>query len=266
MRDAAIERSALRTDLEWALQRGELSIKYQPIVELVRTGRCGGFEALLRWSHPTRGRAPARSVDHAGRGKRDDHRRSGAGSCATPASRSPSGGARTALDLFVAVNVSARQLQDPGFVDEIAPALREASLRRGRPRARDHRERHGRRPRGGDRPAESLRTLGVELSIDDFGTGYSSLSYLRRYPVQHLKVDRSFVSEVVTNPEDHAIVSSVINLAHSLGLHVIAEGVEDAAQLDELRGMGCDQAQGFFWHVPSSVDEVSALLAAPRSA
>jgi EAL domain-containing protein (putative c-di-GMP-specific phosphodiesterase class I) len=107
---------------------------------------------------------------------------------------------------------------------------------------------------------ESLRALGVELSIDDFGTGYSSLSYLRRYPVQHLKVDRSFISEVVTNPEDHAIVSSVINLAHSLGLHVIAEGVEDAAQLDELRGMGCDQAQGFYWRVPSPVDEVSAWL------
>ena len=96
------------------------------------------------------------------------------------------------------------------------------------------------------------------------GPGYSSLSYLRRYPVQHLKVDRSFVAEVVTNPEDHAIVSAIINLAHSLGLRVIGEGVETVEQLDELRRMGCDQAQGFLWRVPAGEVDVTNWLSSLR--
>jgi EAL domain-containing protein (putative c-di-GMP-specific phosphodiesterase class I) len=112
---------------------------------------------------------------------------------------------------------------------------------------------------------QHLRALGVELSIDDFGTGYSSLSYLRRYPVQHLKVDRSFIAEVDTNPEDHAIVSSVINLAHSLGLLVVGEGVETADQLHALRGMGCDLGQGYLWRVPAAADDVSEWLRTLRA-
>ncbi|HEY6472171.1 MAG TPA: EAL domain-containing protein, partial [Acidimicrobiales bacterium] len=263
MRDAAIERSALRTDLEWALQRGELSVVYQPIFEL-SDGSLRGFEALLRWRHPSRGNlAPDQWIRLA----------EGSGmiiaigrwvlrnACQQVAEWRRTNG----LDLFVAVNVSARQLQDPGFVDEIAAALREAQLRPGALVLEITESVTADDPEAAIAQLELLRTLGVELSIDDFGTGYSSLSYLRRYPVQHLKVDRSFISEVVTNPEDHAIVSSVINLAHSLDLHVIAEGVEDAEQLDELRGMGCDQAQGFYWRVPSPVDEISAWLSAAPS-
>jgi EAL domain-containing protein (putative c-di-GMP-specific phosphodiesterase class I) len=104
---------------------------------------------------------------------------------------------------------------------------------------------------------ESLKALGVGLSIDDFGTGHSSLTYLRRYPVDYLKVDRSFVAEVVTNPEDLAIVSSVISLGHSLGLQVVAEGVETQGQLDKLCEMGCDQSQGFIWRRPADEEDVS---------
>jgi two-component system sensor kinase len=265
MRDAAIERSALRNDLEWALQRGELSVVYQPIVELSDSS-LRGFEALLRWQHPTRGDLPPDQWIKLAEGSgmiRAIGRWVLRNACQQVAEWRRSSG----RELFVAVNVSARQLQDPGFVDEIASALGEAQLCPGALVLEITESATADDPEAAIAQLESLRSLGVELSIDDFGTGYSSLSYLRRYPVQHLKVDRSFVSEVVTNPEDHAIVSSVINLAHSLGLHVIAEGVEDAAQLNELRGMGCDQAQGFFWRVPSPVDEISAWLAstpAPR--
>jgi EAL domain-containing protein (putative c-di-GMP-specific phosphodiesterase class I) len=101
----------------------------------------------------------------------------------------------------------------------------------------------------------------VGLAIDDFGTGYSSLSYLRRFPVDQLKIDKSFVAELVTNPEDLAIVSSVISLGHSLGLSVVAEGVETGDQLEKLCEMGCDQGQGFKWRRPDGATSVSTWLA-----
>ena len=271
MREAAIERSALRTDLEWALQRGELSIHYQPIFD-VPTGGLRGFEALLRWNHPTRGElAPDQWIKLAeGSGmimaigrwvlknacrQVADWRRGGDGGGGGDGE-----GDGDRLDLQIAVNVSARQLQDPALVGEIAAALREANLD---PRAlvlEITESATADDPETAIAQLESLRMLGVELSIDDFGTGYSSLSYLRRYPVQHLKVDRSFIAEVATNPEDHAIVSSVVNLAHSLGLHVIAEGVETTEQLDEIAAMGCDHAQGFLWRVPETADAVTEWL------
>ena len=166
--------------------------------------------------------------------------------------------------LPMAVNVSARQLQDPSLVDEIAAALRESGLEAGALVLEITESATADDPEAAIAQLQDLRALGVELSIDDFGTGYSSLSYLRRYPVQHLKVDRSFVAEVVTNPEDRAIVSAIINLAHSLGLHVIGEGVETVEQLDELRRMGCDQAQGFLWRVPAGEVDVTNWLSSLR--
>ncbi len=263
MRDAAIERSALRTDLEWALQRGELEVRYQPIIEL-GTGTLRGFEALLRWNHPTRGMLhPEQWIKLAegsgmiiaiGRWVLRD-------ACRQVALWQRSG----AEPLFMAVNVSARQLQDPGLVDEIAAALRESGLDPGSLVLEMTESATADDPETALTQLQHLRALGVELSIDDFGTGYSSLSYLRRYPVQHLKVDRSFIAEVDTNPEDHAIVSSVINLAHSLGLLVVGEGVETADQLHALRGMGCDLGQGYLWRVPAGADDVSEWLRTLRA-
>jgi EAL domain-containing protein (putative c-di-GMP-specific phosphodiesterase class I) len=258
MRDAAIERSALRTDLEWALQRGELTVRYQPIVNL-RTGTLRGFEALLRWNHPIRGELlPDQWIKLA----------EGSGmiisigrwvlrnACRQAAVWQAAHG----MNLLMAINVSARQLQDPNLVDEIASALRESGLDPSALVLEITESATADDPETAIAQLHRLRSLGAELSIDDFGTGYSSLSYLRRYPVQHLKVDRSFIAELVTNPEDLAIVSSVINLAHSLGLHVIAEGVETPEQLEKLRAMGCDGAQGFLWGMPDGEETISAWM------
>jgi diguanylate cyclase (GGDEF)-like protein/PAS domain S-box-containing protein len=263
MRDAAVERAALRTDLEWALQRGELTVHYQPIVDLAGDGTLGGFEAVIRWCHPTRGELLPDQWIHLAEGSgmiigigRWVLRKA----CHQAAVWQRLHG----QPLPMAVNVSARQLQDPSLVDEIAAALRESGLEAGALVLEITESATADDPEAAIAQLQDLRALGVELSIDDFGTGYSSLSYLRRYPVQHLKVDRSFVAEVVTNPEDRAIVSAIINLAHSLGLHVIGEGVETVEQLDELRRMGCDQAQGFLWRVPAGEVDVTNWLSSLR--
>jgi CheY-like chemotaxis protein len=158
------------------------------------------------------------------------------------------------------VNVSPRQLQDPGLVDLVADALTLSGLD----------------PSGlvleitesatvSDTEAtiqrlHSLKRLGVGLAIDDFGTGYSSLTYLRRFPVDMLKIDRSFVAGMTQNPEDAAIVSHVVGLAHVFGLKVVAEGVETVQELEELTRLGCDYAQGYNWRRPSSFAEVERWL------
>ncbi|MDQ1709172.1 MAG: hypothetical protein QOG49_557, partial [Frankiaceae bacterium] len=113
---------------------------------------------------------------------------------------------------------------------------------------------------GATRILLELRSSGVHLSIDDFGTGYSSLAYLRRFPVEALKIDRSFVASMHENADDAVIVASVLTLAHSLGLQVVAEGVETQGQLDTLRSLGCDEVQGYFTGRPARADDVVAAL------
>jgi EAL domain-containing protein (putative c-di-GMP-specific phosphodiesterase class I) len=250
MRDVAVERSGLRSDLEWAVQRDELFVHYQPVMDLT-TGNVRGFEALLRWRHPRRGLLnPGEFIELA--------EQSGlivpiGGWVLRHACR------QTQMwrlahgrDLTIAVNVSARQLLDAGLVDEIAAALGESGLDPGALVLEITESATVTDTEGVIALLEELKTLGVGLAIDDFGTGYSSLSYLRRFPVDQLKVDRSFVDGVATNAEDRAIVVSVIDLAHALGINVVAEGVETEEQLDELSAMGCDLAQGFNWREPAT--------------
>jgi diguanylate cyclase (GGDEF)-like protein/PAS domain S-box-containing protein len=257
MRDAAVEKSALRTDLEWALHRSELSIHYQPIFNL-SSGTLLGFEALVRWNHPTRGElAPEQWISLAEDGGMIIPIGSWVlrNACQQTAAWQQQG-----RDLTIAVNVSARQLQYSGLVDEIAALLREFDLSASALVLEITESATVVDTEGVIARLESLKKLGVGLSIDDFGTGYSSLSHLRRFPVDHLKVDKSFVAEMVTNPEDLAIVASVVNLGHSLGLQVVAEGVESVEQLATLREMGCDQAQGFHWRKPAEATDVSRWL------
>jgi EAL domain-containing protein (putative c-di-GMP-specific phosphodiesterase class I) len=259
MRDVAVERSGLRSDLEWAVQRDELFVHYQPVMDL-STGSVRGFEALLRWRHPRRGLLnPGEFIDLA--------EQSGlivpiGGWVLRHVCRQAEMWRRAqGRDLTIAVNVSARQLQDPGLVDEIATALGESGLDPGALVLEITESATVEDTEGVITRLEELKSLGVDLAIDDFGTGYSSLSYLRRFPVDQLKVDRSFVAGVATSSEDRAIVASVINLAHALDISVVAEGVETVDQLGQLCEMKCDLAQGFHWPLPAEAQAVDQWLA-----
>ena len=165
--------------------------------------------------------------------------------------------------LSMAVNVSARQLQDPDLVAGVATVLRETGLDPSGLVLEITESATVSDTEGAIARLEELKAIGVDLAIDDFGTGYSSLSYLRRFPVDQLKVDRSFVNGLMTSSQDRAIVASVINLGHALGLQVVAEGVETIDQLEELGQMGCDLAQGFNWDQPAApavIDDWLALV------
>jgi EAL domain-containing protein (putative c-di-GMP-specific phosphodiesterase class I) len=259
MRKAAVNRSELRTDLEWAIQRDELIVHYQPVVDLP-SGTLSGFEALVRWNHPNRGHlGPDQFIDLA----EESGRIISIGGWVLQSASKQIAIWQRALgqDLTIAVNLSARQIQDPTLIDKVHAALASSGLDPSCLVLEITESATMEDPMGAIQVLESLKDVGVGLAIDDFGTGYSSLSYLRHFPVDQLKVDKSFVSELVTNPEDLAIVSSVINLGHSLGLSIVAEGVETVDQLEKLCEMGCDQGQGFKWRRPADVRDVSTWLA-----
>ncbi len=261
MNAPAQERMDLELDLRNAVARGEFVLHYQPVVELP-TGRITEVEALVRWKHPKRGLLfPADFVGLSeetglivplGRWVLHEAcRQTRQWQLAAPASK-----------LAISVNLSARQLQQPGLVEEIAAVLRETRLEPGALRLEitETVVMH-------DAPTtlaklEALKALGVQLAIDDFGTGYSSLGYLKRFPVDTLKIDRSFVKGIGRDVEDSAIVRAVITVAKSLGLSVTAEGIETAEQLDQLRTLGCDHGQGYFFAKPMTSDRVPALLLA----
>ncbi len=259
MNAPAQERMDLELDLRNAVARGEFILHYQPILELP-TGRIVEMEALVRWKHPQRGLLfPGDFVGLSeetglivplGRWVLHEAcRQTRQWQLATPGST-----------LAISVNLSARQLQQPDLVEEIAAVLRETRLDPGALRLEitETVVMH-------DAPTtlaklEALKALGVQLAIDDFGTGYSSLGYLKRFPVDTLKIDRSFVKGIGQNVEDSAIVRAVITVAKSLGLSVTAEGIESADQLEHLRSLGCDHGQGYYFAKPMPSDRVPALL------
>ena len=263
MRDVAVARAGLRSDLEVALRRREMELHYQPVID-VATGRVRGFEALLRWNHPTRGLLqPGEFIELA---EQSGHILAIGSWVLDRACREAKTWGRTlAGPLTIAVNVSARQLQDAGLVRGISAALEASQLDPSALVLEITESATVADTEGAITRLEELKSLGVGLAIDDFGTGYSSLSYLRRFPVDQLKVDRSFVAGVATDVEDRAIVASVIDLAHAFGISVVAEGVETRAQLEELGAMGCDLAQGFNWRRPADGRAVERWLEAERA-
>ena len=248
MRDALVERLELENDLKLALGRGQLAVYYQPTVELAR-GLVVGAEALLRWHHPTKGligpdgfiRVAEESglITAIGEHVLREACRAGVRwqACA------PAG-----QDFHVAVNISARQVSTgPGRDRAIgAGRVRPAAECAG---PRGHRERPGRAHRGDPRACcTSSRRSGVRLAIDDFGTGYSSLSYLSRFPVDILKIDRSFVEAVaVEGSEQGELARTILHLGQSMHLSTVAEGIETQAQYAALRAMGCDYGQGYLF-------------------
>jgi diguanylate cyclase (GGDEF)-like protein/PAS domain S-box-containing protein len=247
--------------LRRAVERGDFIVHYQPRLD-VATGRMTGAEALVRWQPPGEALVMPSSfiplaeetglivpigrlvLEHACRQARRWRDR-GLGS------------------LLVSVNVSPRQLRQPDFLDVVAAAVRECGLAPGQLEIEitEGMVMHD-VPRMVDMLGQ-LHRLGVEVAIDDFGTGYSSLAYLKRFPVHRLKVDRSFVADVTRDAEDAAIVRTVVALGHNLGLRVVAEGVETAAQIDFLRELGCDEMQGYFCGRPMPAAELEALFDGP---
>lgn len=246
LRARSIERLTLESDLQHALDQSEFEVYYQPIVN-VPAGRIHSFEALVRWRHPRLGLLePASFIDVA----EDTGTIEKLGSwvletACTQAQQWRSDG----FDIGISVNVSIRQFRGDIF-GNVEQALHRTHLP---PQSLELEltetvlltDRHSVSRTLGD-----LKHLGVRLAIDDFGTGYSSLAYLRTFPLDGLKIDRSFVSDITTKPYDQAIANTIILLGHSLGVRVIAEGVEDQEQAAVLRRLGCDAMQGYFFGKP----------------
>jgi diguanylate cyclase (GGDEF)-like protein/PAS domain S-box-containing protein len=262
MNDAAQERLLLENDLRHAVERSEFVLHYQPQVDLI-TGAIIGFEALVRWQHPQRGLvAPAQFVGAA-------EETGLIGPIGDWVLREACSQARAWHDaghagLRVAVNCSAQQFQrGDGFVETVDRVLRDTGLAPSRLDLEITESVIIHHSEAVIARFASLDDMGVHISIDDFGTGYSSLSYLKRFAVHQLKIDQSFVRDISTDPDDAAIVSAIIAIAHSLGLQVVAEGVETSEQLAYLRSLGCDAAQGYFFSKPVPAKEFSRLLEQP---
>ena len=247
MYEAAARQMELTAAMREALDRGEFLLHFQPIVDL-ETGQPVSMEVLTRWSHPRLGlMSPAEFIPVAE--ESGLILRLGAWvlreACLTAAAWATGG---------VNVNISARQLADPGIVHDVQRALLDSGLTPERLTLEitesvlmDNTAENMRR-------LHRLRDLGVRLSIDDFGTGYSSLAYLRAFPVRELKIDKTFVAGIPSDDDALSLVTSIVKLAHGMGLRTVAEGVETAAQYDALRGIGCDRAQGYYISRPGPLD------------
>jgi len=245
MNNRAMERLLMERNLRRALQRGELQVHYQPQIDL-HSGAMVGVEALLRWTHPELGSiSPEVFIPLA--------EETGLifplsewlmhTVCAdiNVWARHPDAPFR------VSINLSARQFAQEQVADTLAYAIKSAGLE-GRHLGIEITESTIMRDIDGvTKTLEKFKTLGVNLAVDDFGTGYSSLSYLKRFPIDLLKIDKSFVRDITSNADDAAIASAVIAMAHGMGRRVIAEGVETLQQLQFLRAQGCDEIQGFYF-------------------
>jgi len=262
MNAKAAQYISLGQDLRHALQRRQLDLYYQPVVDL-RSGQIVGAESLLRWKHPDRGFIPPEEFI----GLAEDSgliepigewvlRR---------ACRQNRIWRDQGFDgLRIAVNVSSRQLQRGRLISAVFSALSEAGLT---PSSLGIEITESAFLADLEQTTETLRklnTMGIAISVDDFGTGYSSLNYLRRLPLSTLKIDRSFVSDVTTSPDAAAIADTIIAMAHRLNLNVIAEGVEEEAQLNFLRDRGCEMMQGYYFSKPVPADRFTEILRGGR--
>lgn len=258
MNARAFERLTLENGLRKALERGELMLYYQPQVEL-KTGRISGMEALLRWRHPDFGMvSPARFIPLAeetglivpiGEWVLRE-------ACRQNKAWQDAGLER----MRVSVNLSARQFKQQDIVEMTAAALKETGLDADCLELELTESCIMQNPDAAILTLEKLKKMEVHLSVDDFGTGYSSLNYLRRFPIDCLKIDRSFVQDIPGSTDAAAIVSAIVAMARSLMLEVVAEGVETGDQLAYLKQLRCDRMQGFLFSRPIAADEFEKLV------
>jgi diguanylate cyclase (GGDEF)-like protein len=251
LRQEVTERLTLEREMRLALEKNQFRLQYQPMVNLM-TNRVAGAEALLRWDHPTRGMIqPAAFIRIA----EESGLIQPLGSWVLETACAQAVTWET--ESSISVNVSGRQLQDPDFVTHVVDVL----------------ERTGLSPdrlcleitesvliEDGDKAAQrlgQLRRLGVHVALDDFGTGFSSLNYLHRFPVDVVKIDRSFVEGLGTDEDSRVIVSAIVSMTAALGVSVVAEGVETAVQLEQLIEIGSVLAQGFFFSRPLDADDIA---------
>jgi diguanylate cyclase (GGDEF)-like protein/PAS domain S-box-containing protein len=254
----AVERQSLEGSLRHALEREQFLLHYQPKVNL-ETGEITGVEALIRWQHPDRGLiSPGRFIPIAedcglivqiGRWVLRE-------ACRQTREWQDAG----SLRLPIAVNVSALEFRDPGFVDSVRTVLEETGLQA---RYLELEVTEGVLMEDGQSTAavlQELKKMGVHLAVDDFGTGYSSLSYLQQFPIDVLKIDQSFVHHITGNPDDSPIVSAIIDMGKNLKQRVIAEGVETQGQLAFLQAQRCAEGQGYLFSRPLAAAQFAYLL------
>jgi len=247
------ERMTLESGLRLAMERKEFELFYQPQID-IRSMRIVGMEALLRWRHPERGLVPPSGFIAVAedRGFIVD--------IGDWVLRTACVEARRFRNFRVAVNISARQFHDQALISTVESALAESGLD---PRCLELEITESVAMENVDLTLtvlSRLRQIGVQIAIDDFGTGHSSLNYLKRFPIDALKIDKSFVEDVPDRFEDAAIVRSVIQLAQGLNLRVVAEGVEKVEQLDFLREHGCREVQGYYFSYPLAADAFAQLF------
>lgn len=267
MKARAREHLRIETELRRAIEREEFRVYYQPIVNL-KSGTISGVEALLRWEHPERGLVPPLEfiplaeeiglIVPIGQWVLQEACRQVCEwrTFLTAKRREPD-----EVPLTVSVNLSVRQFGHPPLIEEIAQILTETGLAPQHLKLEITESMGAQDSVGTITILNKLREMGIQLALDDFGTGYSALSYLKRFPITTLKLDRSFVAGLGQDTEDTAIVHAVIAFAKALGLSVTAEGIETAEQLADLRSLGCDEGQGYYFSRPLPGEAMQALLA-----
>jgi diguanylate cyclase (GGDEF)-like protein len=257
------DRVQMESELHQAIELKQFELHYQPKVD-TRTGVVRSAEALIRWMHPSRGLvSPAEFIPLA-------EECGLIGAIGEWVIREACRQARAWQEegvpsLRISVNLSASQFREAGLVDTIRRALDDVGLLARYLEVELTESAVMSDPEQSVAILEQLSAMGVLVSVDDFGTGYSSMSYLRRFPIDKLKIDRVFINELASRPEDASIVRAIVSLAHSLNLKVVAEGVETPAQLDFLKTAGCDEYQGYHYSRPLPADQFQRLIRDARS-
>jgi len=258
MNAQAEERLQLESDMRKALERNEFVLHYQPQANL-ETGRIIGCEALVRWQHPERGLIPPNIfipvAEESGL-----IRQLGEWVLYTACMQQKKWHQSDLYSIRMAVNISGRQFISQQLIFEIQKIITDTGIDPNKLELELTESTIMENVEENITVLQKLHDMGVQLSVDDFGTGYSSMAYLKRFPIDQLKIDQSFVRDIVTDADDAAIVNATTALGHNLHMHVIAEGVETLEQLQFLKNNGCDEIQGYYFSRPVTADEFTALL------